>query len=79
MTPPQKVTSRYIRNLLIKGKNNEFEILGMKRDYSMIDGICVGHYFMIDTKGVGGRFSAAGATPEQALQRALEKHGVTFR
>jgi hypothetical protein len=79
MTPPQRVTSRYIRNLLIKGKNNEFEILGMKRDYSVVDGVCIGCYFMIDTKGVGGKFAAAGVTPEQALQRALEKHGVTFR
>jgi len=79
MTPPQQVSSRYTRNLLTKGRNNEFEILGMKRDYSMIDGVCVGVYFMIDTKGVGGKFTAAGVTPEEALQRALEKHGVTFR
>jgi hypothetical protein len=78
---PQNVTSRYARNLLIKGRNNEFEILDLKRTYSEVDGLTIGIYYtiMIKDLGKGLKKDAAGVTPEQAVNRCLTKHGVTFR
>lgn len=80
MNPPQQVTSRYVRNLLIKGKNNEFSIREIRREYTTIDNITVGIYYLAEVKErTGITEKAAGATPEQAVHRALAKHGVTFR
>jgi hypothetical protein len=76
---PQNVTSRYARNLLVKGTNNEFEVIGMKRTYSEVDGLTIGHYYNIAIKGPQWTKEAAGVTPEQAVNRCLTKHGVTFR
>jgi hypothetical protein len=76
---PQKVTSRYARNLLVKGKNNEYVLEYITRRYSMVDEITVGDYFLAEITQLNVRREAAGATPEQAVNRCLEKHGVTFR
>jgi hypothetical protein len=76
---PQNVTSRYVRHLLVKGENNEFQIVGMKRTYQEIDGLTIGFYYLVTIKGIAFTKEAAGVTPEQAVHRALEKHGVTFR
>jgi hypothetical protein len=76
---PQNVTSRYARNLLVKGTNNEFEIIGMKRTYSEVDGLTIGHYYVITVKGEAFTKESVGVTPEQAISRCLQKHGVTFR
>jgi hypothetical protein len=76
---PQNVTSRYARHLLVKGENNEFQIVGMKRTYQEIDGLTIGFYYLVTIKGVAFTKEAAGVTPEQATHRCLEKHGVTFR
>lgn len=81
MQIPQQVTSRYARNLLVKGKNNEFEILDIRRTYSEVDGLNIGIYYTIAIKATAAGFKkdAAGVTPEQATFRCLQKHGVTFR
>ena len=77
---PQNVTSRYARNLLVKGSNNEFELMGLSRQYSMAEDLCVGNYYQIDIKQPGVAVkTAVGVTPEQAVHRCLEKHGVTFK
>jgi hypothetical protein len=78
---PQNVTSRYARNLLVKGLNNEFEILGLKRTYSEVDNLTIGVYYTVIIKDLSKGFTkdAAGVTPEQAVNRCLEKYGVTFR
>jgi hypothetical protein len=78
---PQNVTSRYARHLLVKGRNNEFELLDIKRTYSEVDGLTIGIYYTVLIKAFdkGFKKDAAGVTPEQAVHRALEKHGVTFR
>lgn len=81
MTSPQTVTSRYSRNLLVKGRNNEFELLDLKRTYSEVDGLSIGIYYLAIVKSLdqGFKKDAAGVTPEQAVHRCLEKYGVTFR
>jgi hypothetical protein len=80
MNPPQKVTSRYVRNLLIKGRNNEFEITILEKQYTMVDDLQIGNYYMTHIKQFGASVQkAVGVTPEQAVQRCLAKHGVTFR
>ena len=80
-TPPQQVTSRYARNLLIKGKNNDFEFMTLSRQVSIADEVAVGVYFHVTIESLGRRIKrdAAGVTIEQAVHRCLEKHGVTFR
>ena len=78
---PQAVSSRYHRNLLIKGKNNDFEVLYLTRDNNVVDEVVIGIYYKVDVKrlSTGIKQQAAGVTPEQAVQRALQKHGVSFR
>ena len=77
---PQQVTSRYARNLLVKGKNNEFEIASLSRQYHDIEGLVIGVYYQITIKINDGRkIQGVGVSPEQAVHRCLEKHGVTFR
>lgn len=72
-------TRRYASNLLKKGKNNEFELLDLKRQYTDVDGLAVGIYYQVLIKGTQWKKDAAGVTPLQAVERCLEKHGVTFR
>lgn len=80
MNPPQQVTSRYVRNLLVKGKNNEFELCSLTRQYHDIEGLCIGIYYQTVIKSTDHfKHVAVGVTCEQAVHRCLEKHGVTFR
>jgi hypothetical protein len=80
MNPPQKVTLRYVRNLLVKGSNNDFVLRSIFINYSMIDEIQVGYYYTAVIQMPHGLHKeAVGVTPEQAIQRCLLKHGVTFR
>ena len=76
----RQVTRRYASNLLSKGKNSEFTIGNLKRTYTTIDNIVVGYYFFVEIGGANYQTKdAAGATPLQAVERCLEKHGVHFR
>jgi formate dehydrogenase assembly factor FdhD len=79
--PPQNVTSRYARNLLVKGENNEYTVVSMMRRTNMIDDFVIGYYYAADIVATGTRVTkmAIGVTPEQAVNRCLVKHGVTFR
>lgn len=79
MNPPQQVTSRYIRNLLIKGKNNDFKVMTVLAQYAMVDELQVGQYYEARIVKLNIGHVAMGVTPEQAIARCLEKHGVTFR
>jgi len=77
---PQNVTSRYARNLLTKGRNSDFVIVTLTRQYHAVEGLTIGHYYSVDIGG--GNYptkEAVGVTPEQAVERCLRKHGVTFR
>lgn len=76
---PQKVTSRYARNLLVKGKNNEFELITVLNQYAIVDELQVGRYYEVRIVRLHIGHVAMGVTPEQAVHRCLEKHGVTFR
>ena len=78
---PQNVTSRYARNLLVKGANNEYVIINMYRKTNMVDELIIGYYYSTEITAMGKRIShtAIGVTPEQAVNRCLTKHGVTFR
>src|SRR5436189_2026370 len=79
-TPPQKVTSRYARNLLIKGKNYEFQLRNVLINFNMVDQVNTGQYYIVVLHDNDGHArEAVGVTPEQAIHRCLEKHGVTFR
>lgn len=79
--PPQNITSRYARNLLVKGENNEYTITSVMRRTNMIDDFTIGYYYTADIVSLGSRTTkmAVGVTPEQAVNRCLAKHGVTFR
>jgi ssDNA-binding replication factor A large subunit len=81
-TAPQQVTERYVSNLINYGRNREFEIVEINQQAAIAHDEVVGFYYEARTntangevKGVAGR----GATISQAVRRALEKHGVTFR
>lgn len=75
---PQQVTTRYISNLLRRGKNDIFEITKLIQQDSIYDGITIGSYYLATVQRQSAE-TAAGVTPEQAVLRALAKHGVTFR
>ena len=79
---PQQVTDRYVRNLINKGKNNDFEIITLQREQATHDGIVIGEYYdIIIRKPMPDHSSerASGVTASQAVRRALAKFGVTFR
>jgi hypothetical protein len=80
MSTPQQVTSRYTRNLLVKGKNNDYTLLNVLQDVSYVDTVQVGIYYKAS---IANRLSrgetGVGVTPEQAVQRCLQKFNVTFR
>lgn len=84
MNAPQSVTERYVSNLLHYGRNKEFDIDYIKKIDNVVEDENVGVYFVArvnvtnQNAGPFGRM-ANGATIQQALRRALEKHGVTFR
>jgi hypothetical protein len=79
---PQQVTSRYTTNLLIKGKNEDFEVISLEHQQAVNDDLVVGSYYNICIRQPLPDHSsqiASGVTPHQALERALTKFGVTFR
>jgi hypothetical protein len=78
-TAPQQVTERYLSNLLHYGRNKEFDILHIDREESKHQDIVVGYYYTVSIVGKTRNEHAAGATLAEAVRRALEKHGVTFR
>lgn len=84
-TIPQAVTERYVSNLIHYGRNKEFDICSIQRQITEDDGVVVGVYFtvmirlQIAPEGSADKIIASGATISQAVRRALEKHGVTFR
>lgn len=82
-TQPQAVTERYVSNLIHNGRNKEFDIIAIERCFSKsADNEVVGVYFVcvVELANDPTTFkSAPGASIAQAVRRALEKHGVTFR
>lgn len=80
--PPQNMSSRYVRALLVEGKNDLFELVRVERRINSIDNIPIGIYFIATICSPTNDFTEAscvGATPEAALRRVLAAHGVTFR
>jgi hypothetical protein len=76
---PQNITSRYTRNLLVKGINNEFHLAMVKRESHFIDKVWIANYFVVELLQGGLSKTGVGATPEQATMNCLVKYGVTFR
>ena len=79
---PQQVTPRYVTNLLIKGKNEDFELISLEHQQALHDNIVVGSYYNVTIRQPLPDHSseiASGVTPHQALERALIKFGVSFR
>jgi hypothetical protein len=77
---PQNVSSRYTRNLLNNGSNSDFTLLNLSRAHSMVDELVVGYYYRVTIIGTNLKpIESVGATPTQAVQTCLRKHGVTFR
>ena len=74
-------TRRYASNLLKKGFNNEFTIQVITRQHSIVEELVVGYYYMAALTNNGTRLQrdSVGATPLQAVERCLEKHGIAFR
>lgn len=81
MNTPQAVSIRYATNLLARGKNREFELLDIARRTSIEDEVCIGAYYTVVLKPLSDApiTTAAGIQPIQALVRALERAGVTFK
>ena len=80
--PPQAVTSRYITNLVIRGHNDDFELISLEHQQALHDNIVVGSYYNVTIRKPLPDHSseiASGVTPHQAIERALAKFGVTFR
>jgi hypothetical protein len=78
---PQQVTIRYTGNLIRKGENSNFRLCSLSWKDVISDNIIVGQYYIatvITTNGENLK-EASGVTPYQAVERALTKHGVTFR
>lgn len=74
------MTQRYASNLLKKGRNNEFTLIELNQHYSQADNVTVGHYYLALIGGPNrATKDAVGVTPLRAVERCLEKHGVTFR
>lgn len=79
---PQSVTARYISHILNRGKNDDFELVELKHEQALHDGIVIGGYYDVILKRPlpdQAHERASGVTPHQAIQRALSKFGVTFR
>jgi hypothetical protein len=77
---PQQVTIRYAGHLLRKGKNNQFTLLKLSQQESIQDDVILGNYYVATVYRRCHKVeTAVGITPYQAVQRALSKHGVTFR
>lgn len=78
---PQQVTERYVSNLLHNGQNKDFFIDQITRLAHQVGEDFIGSYYQIELIQHGKLKveTSNGATPAQALRRALEKHGVTFR
>lgn len=81
MNQIQNVTSRYSNRILLLGRNDTFELESLVQKIATVDNLPVGVYFEASIKRTVGfeNCAAVGATPRQAVQRSLEKHGVTFR
>jgi hypothetical protein len=81
MTTPQAVTERYVSNLLHYGRNKEFDVLSITQHENIVNDELCGYYFKacVFTADRVTLEKAHAATVSQALRRALEKHGVTFR
>jgi hypothetical protein len=80
---PQNVSSRYAYRLLAEGHNEPFELVKVDRHESTHDGLVVGHYYeAVIVKRIlmngPNSHTAAGASPRQAVERALQRAGVTF-
>ena len=81
MNTPQAVSVRYAAGLLKRGWNNEFELINIARNISVVEDICVGNYYEayvrsnVETQQIKG----IGLTPMEAVIKALTKLGVTFR
>jgi hypothetical protein len=80
-TSPQAVTERYVSNLLHYGRNKEFDILTSTQNQNKIGEESVGVYYHVTVQHAGSQVvqRANGATPAEAVRRALTKLGVTFR
>jgi hypothetical protein len=79
---PQNVTSRYVSNLLNRGRNDTFEMITLTQEKATHDNITVGYYYDVTiTKPIPDHTSeqASGVTPSQAISRCLRKFGVSFR
>jgi hypothetical protein len=81
ISPPQQVTVRYTGNLIRKGENSNFRLCSLSWEDVANDGIIVGQYYVAIVISTNGELlkEASGVTPYQAVERALTKHGVTFR
>ena len=77
-TLPQQVTNRYVGRLIRKGANDEFELINLLRQNATADEL-VDRPLLPGGDSPGQSMprseSAAGVTPLQAVQRALEQSG----
>ena len=78
---PQNITERYVNNLLRNGVNNDFRLFSITIHSSTVGSHHVGFYYRAITQLQRAdlpSFEAYGATPNEALSRALALAGVTY-
>lgn len=81
MSLPQAVTNKYTHNLILTGSNDVFAVDFVQSEPNVVNGDVIGHYFAarVIFKSDQTAMRGHGATPRQAVRKALEKFGVTFK
>jgi hypothetical protein len=79
MSLPQHASTRYVSNLLNRGRNDDFNLVSVTQENAIHDGIVVGSYYTICIRHIEAVLAASGVTPSQAARRCMKKFGVTFR
>lgn len=80
MNPPQAVTERYVSNLIMNGRNKDFDVDTIIRRSNVDGGDHVGFFYTVAVVSTDNKNVAASApTIAGAIRLALERHNVTFR
>lgn len=79
MNPPQAVTERYVSNLIMNGRNKDYDIITVQQQSSKHEGVTVGYFYRVSLHSVQADLVGYGPTITAATRDALMRYGVTFR
>jgi len=61
-----------VESMLVSGKSGSIELLSLSRDVSVVDDLCTGVFYRATVaRQGGGKVSAVGMNPKQAVARAV--------